>query len=126
MRYNLSPFRHAFELLLNLVGRGPRRSGFTPARDPKSRMRFAQYVSKVQPTPDPAAMRQAARLLGQGGALSNGIVRHAPLSGVSAPGLRRATLHLISQPGDIAARRRAQSATSSTSLRTLLDALRVR
>jgi hypothetical protein len=126
MRYNLSPIRHAFELLLTLVGRGPRRSGFTPARDPKSRMRFAQYVSKVQPAPDPTAMRQAARLLGQGGALSNGVVRHAPLSGVPTSGLRRATLHLISQPEDVVARRRAQAFSNSTSLRTLLDALRVR
>jgi hypothetical protein len=126
MRYHLSPLRHAFELLLNLVGRGPRRSGFTPARDPQSRMRFAQYVCKVQPVPDPAAARQASRLLGQGGALSNGIVRHAPLSGASSSGLSRATLHLISHPGNVATRRRAQAPTSSTSLRTLLDALRVR
>jgi hypothetical protein len=53
-------------------------------------------------------------------------VRHAPLSGVPSSGLRRATLHLISQPGDVAARRRSQSSSASTSLRTLLDALRVR
>ena len=125
MRYRLSPLRHAFELLLNLVGRGPRRSGFTPARHPETRQRFAQYLSRVQPTPEAATARQAARLLGQGGALSNGVVRHAPLSGVPAAGVRRSTLHLVAQPSDIAARRRAQSGTSS-SLRTLLDALRIR
>jgi hypothetical protein len=120
MRYKLSPFRHAFELFLDLLGRGPRRSGFTPARDPKSRMRFAQYVSKVQPTPDLSPARRNARLLGQGGALSNGVVRHAPLSGLPATGLRRSTFHLIAPAND----RRASSASSS--LRTLLDALRVR
>ncbi len=124
MRYRLSVLRHTLELCLNLVGLGPRHSGFAPARDPKSRMRFAQYVSKVQPAPDRHSVRRTAQLLGQGGALSNGVVRHAPLSGGPASGLRRSTFHLVTQPGDIAARRRAQSASSS--LRTLLDALRVR
>jgi hypothetical protein len=125
MRYKLSPLRYAFEVILNLIGRGPRRSRFSPARHPESRQRFAQYLSRVQPAAEAATARQAARLLGQGGALSNGVVRHAPLSHSPALGVRRSTLHLVSQPSDIAARRRALSGSSS-SLRTLLDALRVR
>lgn len=126
MRIHLSPIRHALELVLNLFGHGPRRSRFTPARDPQSRRRFAQYVSRVQPAPDAAEARQAARLLGTGGALSHGFVRHAPLSATPAMGARRATMHMFSNPGDVAARRRAQAGGNSTSLRTLLDALRVR
>jgi len=126
MRYHLSPLRHAFELILNLVGHGPRRSCFTPARNPESRVRFAQYVSRVQPAFDPAQVRQAVRMLGNGGTLSRGEVRHAPLTGGPAAGARRSTLHYISQPGDVAARRRAQAFGTSVSLRSLLDALRVR
>jgi hypothetical protein len=126
MRIHRSPFRHAVELILNLVGRGPRRSRFTPARDPQSRRRFAQYVSRVQPAPDATEARHAARLLGTGGALSRGLVRHAPMSASPTSGARRATLHLFSQPGDIAARRRAEANRTPTSLRILLDALRVR
>lgn len=126
MSYKLSPFRHALEIVLNLVGRGPRRSGFTPARNLESRVRFAQYLSRVQPTPEQIAARQASRLLGNSGALSRGTVRHAPLSSMPETGPRRTTLHLFSQPGDIAGRRRVRSNDNFLSLRTLLDALRVR
>lgn len=124
MRYNLSPIRYAFELVLNLVGHGPRRSCLTPARDPKSRLRFAQYVSRVQPGLDLPPRRNVARLLGQGGALSDGVVRHAPLSSAPA-GMRRATFHLVNS-GEHGGRGRPVSAGASTALRTLLDALRVR
>jgi len=126
MRYHLSPLRHAFEMVLNLVGRGPQRSCFTPARNPETRVRFAQYLSRVQPALDPAQVRQAVRLLGKSGTLSRGEVRHAPLTGAPATGPRRSTLHYISRPEDVAARRRAQALNTSVSLRTLLDALRVR
>lgn len=126
MRHRLSPFRIVFEAALNLVGRGPRRSPFTPARDPKSRLRFAQYVSRVQPAPDPTAVRHTARLLGTGGALSRGVVRHAPWSaGLPTPAFRTAPAR-YGQPGRVAARRRAQAGFPVFSLRMLLDALRAR
>ncbi len=76
--------------------------------------------------PDPAVVRRSVRLLGVGGSLSRGLVRHAPLAAAPAAGFRRPTLHVFGQPGDVAARRRAQAGGSSTSLRMLLDALRVR
>jgi hypothetical protein len=127
MRTHISPFRHVFESVLNLVGRGPRRSRFTPARDPESRLRFARYVSRVQPEPDPTALRRSTRLLGQGGSMSRGDVRHAPLSEFPVGGESgRFRVHLFGQPGGVAARRRAQSQRSVFSLRTLIHALRVR
>ena len=126
MRFHLSPFRYALEIVLNLVGHGPRRSCFTPARDPESRVRFAQYLSRVQPTPEQIAARQAARMLGSSGVLSHGNVRHAPLSAAPETGLRRPPFHLFSHPGDIARRRRVRSSENALSLRTLLNALRVR
>lgn len=126
MRLHLSPFRLAVEMVLNLFGRGPRRSRFTPARNPETRVRFAQYLSRVQPEPDPAEARRAARLLGSGGALSRGLVRHARLTAEPAGGPpRRTTMHLFAQPGELARRRRAQAGAPS-SLRTLLNALRAR
>jgi hypothetical protein len=126
MRFHLSPFRYALEIVLNLVGHGPRRSCFTPARDPESRVRFAQYLSRVQPTPEQIAARQAARMLGSGGTLSRGIVRHAPLTSAPETSPRRATFNLFSQHGDVAGRRRVRSTENTNPLRTLLDALRVR
>lgn len=88
-------------------------------------MRFAKYVSRVQPSPDSVAARRTSRLLSQGGAVSRGIVRHAPFSNGPAP-IRRPMFHLFTQPGSIAARRRATAQQEPTPLRVLFHALRVR
>lgn len=124
MRYRLSPFRHAFESLLDLFGLGPRRSSFSPARSTESRVRFAHYVSRLQPAAEPVAARRTARLLSQGGAVSRGNVRHAPLAEVPPP--RRPLFHLFTLPGGVAARRRAQAQQPETALRTLFNGLRAR
>jgi hypothetical protein len=125
MRYRISPLRHAFESILDLFGLGPERSTFTPARTTESRVRFAQYVSRLQPAAEPVAARRTARLLSQGGAVSRGNVRHAPLSEAAVIG-RRPLFHLFTLPGGIAARRRARAQQHDTPLRTLFNALRVR
>jgi hypothetical protein len=125
MQNQLHPLRFTLDGILDLFGLGPRRSRFSPARNPESRMRFAQYVSRVQPASDFAAARRTARLLSQGGAVSHGEVRHAPVSEEPAT-LRRPLFHLFTQPGGIAARRRARAQEEATSLRTMFNALRVR
>jgi hypothetical protein len=125
MRNQIHPLRTTLDGVLDLFGLGPRRSRFTPARDPESRMRFAQYVSRVQPASDFVAARRTAHLLSQGGAVSHGDVRHAPVSDGPTP-LRRPLFHLFTQPGGIAARRRARAQEEATSLRTMFNALRVR
>lgn len=125
MSHSISPIRHAFDGALDLIGIGPRRSPFSPARNPESRLRFARYVSKVQPPADPSPARHPARLLGHGGAVTLGTVRHASFA-EAVTGPRRPLFHLFTQPGGIAARRRAMAQQSSTPLRTLFDALRAR
>lgn len=126
MRYRISPLRYAFESVLGLFGHGPRRSHFTPARDPESRMRFAQYLSRVQPGCETVtARRTAARLLGTNGAVSRGIIRHAPLSENPIPD-RRPLFQSFTQPTGIAAQRRARAYHQGTPLRTLFHALRAR
>lgn len=125
MRYHISPVRHAVELVLDVFALGPRRSRFSPARNPESRVRFAQYVSRIQPALDPSTSRRATRLLGNGGAVQRGGVRHAPISDNPIP-QRRPLFQLFTLPGGIAARRRASAQMTAPSLRTLLDALRAR
>ncbi len=125
MRYRISPLRLAWESILNLFGAGPRSSRFTPAREVESRMRFAQYLRRVQPEPDPAAARRTSRMLGPGGAVSRGVVRHAAESVNPLPS-RRPLFRLFTEPQGIAARRRALARQPASPLRVFLDVLRVR
>jgi hypothetical protein len=125
MRYHISPTRHLFESVLNLVGHGPRQSRFTPARDPESRLRFAQYFLKLQPPFEAETQRRNIQLIGSSGALSSGIVRHASVNGgVSAR--RLPAFQFMNDMGSMAARRRAAARQKGTPIQTLLHALRVR
>jgi hypothetical protein len=125
MRYHISPTRHLLESVLNLVGRGPRQSRFTPARDPESRVRFAQYICKVQPPFEAETKRRNIQLIGSSGAVSSGIVRHASAnSGVSTR--RVPAFQFMNDMGSMAARRRAAARQKGTPIQTLLHALRVR
>jgi hypothetical protein len=125
MRYHISPVRYALDLVLNVVGLGPKHSRFLPARDPESRMRFAQYLRRVQPEPTAGSVHRTVRLLGTGGAVSRGTVRHAPVSGAIAP-QPRPMFRFATETGGLVARRRAQAQQHPKSLRTLFDALRAR
>ena len=125
MRYHISPTRHLLESVLNLVGHGPRQSRFTPARDPESRVRFAQYVYKVQPPPEVETKRRNIQLIGAGGAVSSGIVRHASANG-SVSARRMPAFQFMNDVGNLAARRRAAARQKGTPIQTLLHALRVR
>ena len=125
MRYHISPFRHLFESALNLVGHGPRQSRFSPVRDPESRVRFAQYISKLQPPADTESKHRAIRLIGGGGAISSGVVRHASLNG-GVSSRRMPAFQFMNETGSIAARRRTSARRKGTPIQTLLHALRVR
>jgi hypothetical protein len=125
MRNHAPSLRGAFDRFLDLFGLGPRRSRFTPARDPESRRRFAQYVSRVQPASDFAAARRTALLLGQSAAAERAETRPSPAPAASAM-LPRPLFHLFSQSGGLAARRRARAQEEATSLRSMFNALRVR
>ncbi|MGH8020499.1 MAG: hypothetical protein ACREIA_19875 [Opitutaceae bacterium] len=126
MRYRISPLRCAFEGVLGLFGLGPRRSLFTAARDPESRLRFAQYMNRVQPPSEHShSSQRAIRFLGSGGAVSRGIIRHAPFDS-NAMAVPTPAFRACNQPGTIAARRRASAQQIPNPLRLLLHALRVR
>ncbi len=126
MRYRISPFRYAFEGFLDLFGLGPRRSQLTVARHPESRVRFAQYMNRVQPPAEHNhANHRAIRFLGGGGAVSRGIVKHAPSESSPTP-VPTPAFRSLNQPGSIAARRRADAQQSPNPFKLLLHALRVR
>lgn len=125
MRYHISPFRHLFESALNLVGHGPRQSRFSPVRDPESRVRFAQYICKLQPPPDLENKNRAIRLIGSGGAVSSGVVRHASLNG-GVSSRRTPAFQFMNETGSIIARRRTAARQKATPIQTFLHALRVR
>ncbi|RME67779.1 MAG: hypothetical protein D6781_12490 [Verrucomicrobia bacterium] len=124
----ISPLRFAWEGLLGLVGLGPRHARFSTIRDPESRVRFAQYLRRVQPSADAESIRRAAAFLGSGGSVSRGNVRHAPAGG-EIPA--RAVPHFTfsGQPTGIISRRRQlahRTGIRETSSRSLLNALRIR
>ncbi|BET69557.1 hypothetical protein ASA1KI_44750 [Opitutales bacterium ASA1] len=128
MRYHISPLRYAFEGLLDLVGLGPRHSVFTAARNTESRVRFAQYLDRVQPAREHGSRvggRRTARFLGGGGALSRGVVRHAPSEPHALP-VRTPAFRQETDLGARAAARRSSGGSTFNSLRFLLHALRVR
>lgn len=125
-KYHISPLRHALDSLLGWFGHGPRHSRFSPARDYDSRVRFAQYMRRVQPPPDRMAVKRKAEMLGRGGALSSGLVRHAAVNS-ELPVRRTPSFGSFSPVGSVAARRRFASVQQTSSpLRSMLNALRLR
>jgi len=125
-KHYISPVRFAVESLLGWFGFGPRHSRFSPARHPESRMRFAQYVSRVQPPVERAVAKRKAEMLGRGGALSNGAVRHAAPND-SFPVMRSPGFSFVSPARHVAARRHFASVRQTSSLlRSMLNALRAR
>ena len=126
MQIRISPLRHAAESILDLVGLGPRRSLFTAARNPESRVRFAQYMNRVQPdTEHNHSNHRTIRFLVDDDAVSRGIIRHAPSEPDVLP-VRQPAFRVSSQMGGFAAMRRSREHDTPNPFKLLLHALRVR